>query len=216
MIRITSVLLVLSPTLAVAQPDAAPVDPTVETVATPLEPGTLGRGRVAGRFGAGLGSGPLGLGGELAVGLGGVDLLASAGYLPRFCLDLGDLGSGCDPAQVLLGLGAQARLVESGRTRLGARIKGDASVAGDRVGLGVAGIDASTGNQAVRVSLGVVTAGWYEEDNPFGRNGFYVGPEVGLQYLRGHAGGALTFGYGLPLQGQERSMPMMSATAIWR
>jgi len=218
---VTAVVVLAVTARASAQPGLAPPAPEAPAppaprVVSPLEAGSLGRGKVAARIGVGLGNGPLGLGGELAVGLGGVDLLASLGYLPQFCLDLGDLGGGCDPTQVFVGLGAQAKLGETGPVRFGARVKGDASVAGDRVRMIATGVDASTGSAAVRVSVGAVVAGWSEEDDPFGDNGFYAGPEVGVSYLRANAGGALTFGYGFPLQGQPEPLPIVSATAIWR
>jgi len=220
MLRRAVIAILASPSLATAQPgvtpDAPPPAAALAPVASPLEPGTLGRGDFAGRFGVGLGNGPLGLGAEVALGLGGVDLLASVGYLPQFCVNLGELGGGCDPALVFVGSGMQAMLRESGPVRFGMRVKGDASITGDRTGLLVAGVGASTGGSAVRVSLGAVTAGWYEEDDPFEENGWYVGPEVGLQYLRGHAGGAVTVGYGFPLTGQPKPMPLVSATAVWR
>src|SRR5262245_13699965 len=107
-------LIVCTATRAAAQPGLVPPStdtpkPPAAGIESPLEPGTLGLGHVGARVGVGLGNGPLGLGGEVAVGLGGVDVLASAGYLPPFCVNLGELGGGCDPAQVFLGFGAQAK-----------------------------------------------------------------------------------------------------------
>jgi hypothetical protein len=224
MIRHAVVVVVLGGSgLALAQPGLAPpTTPRPDAAApaahrgSPLEPGSLEAGQLALRLGVGLGNGAFGLGAEGALGLGGVDLLASIGYLPQFCLNLGELGGGCDPALVVPGLGVQVKLGEAGPVQLGGRVKGEASVSGDRTGLVVAGVGGSTGSAKVRVSFGAVATGWYEEDDPFMENGFYVGPEIGLAVFKNRAGGAVTFGYGFPLQGQPEWMPIMSLSLVVR
>jgi hypothetical protein len=221
MIRHAAVVVVLSGSgLAFAQPGLAPprsdAAPPVTHRGSPLEPGSLESGELGLRFGVGLGNGAFGLGAEGAFGLGGVDLLASLGYLPQFCLNLGELGSGCDPALVVPGIGVQAKLGEAGPVQLGGRLKGELSVSGDRTGLVVAGFGGSTGSANVRFSFGAVATGWYEQDDPFMENGFYAGPEIGLAFYKGRAGGEVTFGYGFPLQGQPEFMPIMSLGLVVR
>lgn len=215
---VTALAALIVPQIAAADPPGlVPSDaPPNPAVASPLEPGTLALGQLGVRAGVGLGNGPLGIGGELAVGLGGVDVLASLGYLPRFCVNLGNFGSGCDPAKVLPGVGVQVKLGQDGPIRFGARAHADHAIAGHAVTMAVGGLSASGGTSSVRLSLGVTTAYWYEPSNLSKENGLYVGPEAAIQFLKERGGFALTAGFGFPIDHQSQMMPLASATAVWR
>ncbi|HEU0036087.1 MAG TPA: hypothetical protein VFQ53_35990 [Kofleriaceae bacterium] len=220
------VLLLLARSLASAAPAPAPpappigstdvIAPAPESRRSPLEPGSLGRGDVALGFGAGLGDKLFGFGGYAVVGLGGVDLAASVGFLPQYCIDLGDLGGGCDPALVLLGGGAQAELARTDSLRLGVRAHGNVSVTGDRTAIGSAGLVASTGSERLRVLAMPAIIGWYEVDDPFEENGWYAGGMLGVTYLSRSGGIELLGGAGAPISGQDDVMPMLQLSVFLR
>jgi hypothetical protein len=214
--KLLFVTLVLAPVAAVADPAPERNDtPAAPPFVSPAEPGTLARGQIGLRAGAGIGNGPLGLGGEAVVGLGGVDVMASAGYVPSYCVSLGELGGGCDEALVILGVGMQAGIQGEGSLRLGGRVKADKSVRGDDTSLVAGGVQASFGVAQLRGSLGITALDYYETGDPFGHNGWYVGPELGVQYLRSeHTGLSVSLGYGLPLDHQDKGMVMGSATFL--
>lgn len=146
--------------------------------ATPLpslvDAGTLERGQFGIRSGLGLGPGMFGFGVQAGVGLRRVDVLASANFLPALCLNVG-FGTACDPTVGTLGFGAQVALVDRSAFHLDARIHGEASYMGDRIGLATATILATTGTRHVRFSLGPALVAFAEQDDPFGQNGWYAG-----------------------------------------
>ncbi len=203
--------LVVAPTVAAADTTTNPAD-----IHSPFEPGTLDAGQVAIRGGIGLGSAPFGFGIETTVGLGGVDVGASASFLPRFCIDLGELGSGCDPTLGMAGGLVQARITHAGPFDLGARVRGEHSFTGDGTSLASAGLTASAGGDHIRIAVSPAAFHYAEQDNPFEENGFYLGGSLSLTYLRDNYGVEATGGAGAPLSGQPKVLPIVSVSAFGR
>jgi hypothetical protein len=97
----------------------------VEGVRSALEPGTLGVGAVAARVDMGFGPNVLGLGGQIVVGLGRVDLAAGINGLP--CS-----GYFCAVNTVFYSVGGQVAVAAfgAGATRLSARATADIGTRG--------------------------------------------------------------------------------------
>ena len=101
------------------------------------------------------GIGPMGLGGELVLGLGGIDLIASAAIMPApLCI----VGPCDDRDKLAFGGGVQARVFETRDVQFGARVRGDWAVDNNVWLLGddhqVIVIDAAHDPQAILRAVG--------------------------------------------------------------
>lgn len=201
----------LAPATVRAGPEEAPSTELPADMATPIEPGTLGAGQVGIRVGTGLGTGPIGLGAQVVVGLGGVDLVLGTSLVPPWC----GYG-GCDDAEVFVGGGVQTRLARDHRFTLGARAQYEAAVIGDRSSVLAAGVTAATGPRRWRGLFDIGALRWDEDGDPFGDNGWYVGGTVGLERLYRQAGVTASIGYGLPFDGPSDGMLLGTAMVFWR
>src|SRR5687767_8405854 len=101
----------------------AHADELSEAVRSPVEPGRLGFGSLGFRAGVSAASGPFGVGAQLAVGLGRVDVLAGLSGL-GLCLN----EDSCDFEAFASG-GAQAALWANETTRVGVRLTVDFKIA---------------------------------------------------------------------------------------
>jgi hypothetical protein len=194
---------------ATSGPPGGAEPPARAPIASPMDPGSLPRGRLAVRAGLGVGSGPLGVGAQTAIGLGGVDLLVDTSVIPFF-----------DDRIKILGGGAQAHLLSAGGFRIGARTQVDVAVdSGPAFLMSASGIAASAGSSSARASLGLVLVGIYEGrgDSRDPEKSWGAGPEIGASLLGGeHLGLGATFGYLVPIRSDDASGPIFSLNVIVR
>jgi hypothetical protein len=209
----------ICPLLLVFLARNAAAQPPGDDARSPVEPGTLAQGEVGVRAGASLGSGPTGLGVELIVGLGGLDLMGGLGWTPNHCIAIGGLGSGCDEGETFLHLGVQGAFKEwrGDRTRLGARAQFDYAIRGDdEVNVGAGALVVSTGSGTHRFLGEALTVRYEEQGDPFDKNGFYTGVAVGYQVLGKRWAGFVLMGTVFPVEGQKGPLLVGSVGLLWK